>query len=164
MRLLVAALAAQLFAQTPAPPGRSLPPPPTVKLNALTEAERKALNSSERSALVAGVHRRLPAKAAKGRWTTLKDGTRLWRVAIHSPCANALRIHFRGLDAGKGKVWVYSSDGSQPFGPYSGKGPGEQGDFWSDVVDSDTVIIEYQADGKLIRPPFTVPEISHLAR
>jgi hypothetical protein len=157
-------LAAQVFAQNPAPPGLSLPKPQLIKLKPLNEKERAAVNSSGRSPMTAGVHRTLPAKPTQGKWTKLNDGTSLWRLAIHSPNAKAMRIHFTSFDAGQGRVWVYASGGRQFFGPYSGKGPGDHGDFWADLVDGNTVVVEFQPRGKALKPPFEIPEISHLAR
>ena len=48
---------------------------------------------------------------------------------------------------------------------YSGKGIFEDGDFWSEMVLVDTVIVEYQSEASDEtggRPPFRIEELSHV--
>ena len=158
--------------QQPSPPGAAarLGLPPVAALPAVTAAEIAKAKVSAGIREVAGIHRVLPASAwKKGRWTKLKDGTSLWRLAIRSPGAAGLRLHFQDFQAGAGIVWVYGGQPDQPgsSGPFSGQGLWENGDFWTGVVESELVIVEYKAD----RPnasrrslPFRLTEISHLWR
>jgi hypothetical protein len=143
-----------------------LAPPPQVALKKLTAADQPKQAAS--GAMIAGMHRTLPADALKrGRWTKLASGESVWRLGVKSQDASGIRIHFRNFAAAGGSVWIYSTLGMKPevAGPYSGGGPNRDGDFWSDVVFADTVVMEYKpargvrASGT---PPFRIPEISHL--
>jgi hypothetical protein len=74
-------------------------------------------------------------------------------------------VHFTGFDAGAGKLWLHSQASQEKpevVGSYSGTGPYKDGDFWSDVVFSSSIIIEYQPAGSAQKVPFRIPEISHL--
>jgi hypothetical protein len=165
-------LAAAGSSQQPAPPGvgARLGLPPVVALAPVTAAEIAKAKASAGIREAVGVRRLLPASVAKkGRWAKLKDGTPLWRLAIRSPGAAGLRVHFQNFEVGRGMVWVYSGQPDQPgsSGPFSSRGLDEQGDFWSGVVESELLIVEYKAD----RPytsrrtlPFRLTELSHLWR
>ena len=130
------------------------------------EAREPAVDKG--GAMAAGAHRSLPASSLKrGRWTNLPGGGSVWRIALKSPGAEGVRIHFTKFGAAKGRVWIYADRAPKPevIGPYTGTGPNRDGDFWSGIVFSDTVVVEYQpapsapASGV---PPFRMPEISHL--
>ena len=117
------------------------------------------------SRLKTGVHRSLPPGAlAAGAWESTAEGTRVWRMAIHSPDAAGIRVEFRNFDVGSGTVWLH--DGNQPAGPYTGRGIFDDGRFWSATVFSESVTIEYEpgpdASGD-IEPPFQIRTVSHQA-
>ena len=57
---------------------------------------------------------------------------------------------------------MYSEDHSQVFGPYTGSGIDETGDFWSHTVFADTVVVEYLADRQGETVPFSITRIAHL--
>ncbi len=116
----------------------------------------------------AGIHRQVNAAAAldSGRWDLAGDGRAVWRMALQSPGAAGVRIHFRDfrLNSG-GRLWLHdgSGDEAEIMGPYEGQGVYGDGDFWSDFVLSDTLVIEYQpglTGGESL--PFTIAGISHL--
>jgi hypothetical protein len=115
------------------------------------------------SRLKTGVHRNLPPTAlAAGAWELTAEGTRVWRMAIHSPGASAIRLEFRDFEVGNGKVWLY--DGAHSAGPYTGRGSFGNGRFWSDTLFAESVILEYEPDAAaapLSEPPFQVRTISH---
>lgn len=174
-RFLIASaclLAAAGGSQQPPPPGVAarLGLPPVAALAPVPAAEIAKAKASAGIREVVGIHRVLPASAwKKGRWTKLKDGTTLWRLAIRSRGAAGLRVHFRNFEVGGGMVWVYSSppDQAGSSGPFSGTGLDEKGDFWTGVVESELVIVEYKADradASRRRLPFRLTEISHLWR
>lgn len=149
------------------PPGlaAALPAPIEMALPALGEAE-KAAAAVNASAPVVGVHRRLAAPAA-GAWEGMPYGRQLWRLALRSPGAEAFRIHFTDFAAGSGRVWIHDNRPGDPqvFGPYTGRGLYGDGDFWSDVVFSESVVIEYEPAGPVTgmeAAPFRIGEIAHL--
>ncbi|HJZ96894.1 MAG TPA: trypsin-like peptidase domain-containing protein [Candidatus Solibacter sp.] len=112
-----------------------------------------------------GVQRQVAAHAlAAGAWETTAEGTRVWRIAIHSPGARGMRVEFSDFNVGAGKVWVH--DGANTAGPYTGRGLFDDGTFVSAAVYSDSATIEYEpaadADAEL-EPPFQIKSIVHQA-
>jgi hypothetical protein len=133
----------------------------SIKLKPLTAEERRLLESSGRPA-VAGVHRPLPSGVLqKGKWKKLPDSRHQWRLEIHSPGARALRVYFEGFDVTAGEVRVCEKDGRRCYGPYTGRGPVQEGPFWSDVVDGSTLLVQYTAAARALRLPFQIAKISH---
>jgi hypothetical protein len=149
------ALPLALLAADAPPPSlglRSLKAPPEVSL----VAAPAAAPLSESRPMKIGEHRILSAaQLSKGQWT---KSPRLWRLAVKSTGAAAMRVHFRDFHAGKGQVWVHN--GKDWFGPYSADGMYGDGDFWSHVVPGDRLLIEYAGDAS--KAPFVVREVSHL--
>ncbi len=155
---------AAVKAAAPLAPGlaAALPPPIEVALGPLTDAERAAVPANT-TAPVVGIHRRLPGPVA-GAWETFRSGRWLWRVALRSPGAAGFRLHFTGFDAGAGRVWIHDNRPAQPqvFGPYTGRGIHGDGDFWSDVVFSESAVVEYEPASGPQAIPFRIAEIAHL--
>jgi hypothetical protein len=74
-----------------------------------------------------------------------------------------MRVEFRDFSVGDGKVWLY--EGTQFVGPYSGRGPYDDGHFWSASVGSESVVLEYQpATAAGGEPPFGIVNVAHQAR
>jgi uncharacterized repeat protein (TIGR02543 family) len=91
------------------------------------------------------------------------DGTEVAVLVIRSPGAVSLRMQFKDFDLPAGdEVYVRSThSGAAVAGPYSGKGPWENGEFWSGSVDGDTLVIEHHARGT-DGAAFTVAGVSHI--
>ncbi|MBI3210779.1 MAG: PPC domain-containing protein [Candidatus Solibacter usitatus] len=148
-------------------PSRShtLASPNVHRLKVLSQTELGAIVPKE-GAIVVGRHRKVdPVAKSAGVWSTLPDGTRVWRLGIQSPEARAIRLHFTNVAIGPGRLWVHddSKDESRISGPYTRMGPYADGDFWSDSIDSETVVVEYQPGNGIAvdNPPFEIDEISH---
>lgn len=132
-----------------------------VKLKPLTAEEREVLASSGPPA-VAGVHRPLPSEAMKkGQWKKLPGGRYQWGLEVQSPGASALRVYFEEFDTAAGEVRVCEKDGRRCYGPYTERGPMQDRSFWSDVVDGNSVLVQYTAAARVSRLPFRVVKISH---
>lgn len=125
----------------------------TVKLGALSDKERSAaLASAKPGVQAAGAHRTVTAKMlGKGKW---KDG--VWRLQIVSKGAKGLRLHVTGFDSGK--LVVRGKSGEQAF---AAKGPNGDGDFWTGVVDGESVWVEF-AGVKKAGAPIGIAAVSHL--
>ena len=171
------ALSTERTAAAPRPPSLqlSLPSPAAVALPPLGPDDLQRLQPQEGRPPVIGVHRRLPAGAvtrsfsggavkttAEGAWQSTAVG-RLWRLKMTSPSARAMRIHFRDFAIGAGSLWLHSASG-QVVGPYTGSGLYGDGDFWSGIVFSDSLTIEYMPDGASAKEavPFQIVAISHI--
>ncbi len=88
------------------------------------------------------------------------------RIAgIVSEGAVGVRVQFKDMSLPPGaRVFVYSlSNPDQFHGPYEGRGPSEDGTFWTPAVRGDTVVIEYFTPTKndSAKSPFSVLSIAH---
>ena len=126
-----------------------------------------------------GIHRSLQATAVRlatdqngqvmqmdGAWNDTPDGNRVWRMMVGSEGAAGVRIHFSDFDAGAGIVWVHGED-TEEQAEFSGRGPWDNGDFWTPIIFSDTLYVEYEpdpAEASSEPAPFQIREISHLWR
>lgn len=142
--------------------GAAMAPAAPQILDPVTESERRAIPELP-GVPTAGLHRKLTLPASRtGHWEAI-GSRRVWRTSIHSPGARSLRVHFSDFNAGAGRVWVHNGSAEQPEigGPYTGLGWTGDGDFWSDIISGDTIVIEYEAASADQRAPFEVTEISH---
>lgn len=94
------------------------------------------------------------------------DGGYVFTAAIASPDATALRVHFRAFrlpeNAG---LYLYSEDG-QVFGPYTGRGPHGDGDFWSHSLVGEQLYLQLRhfgapSDEDLKQTSFNVAGVAH---
>src|SRR5215475_10079138 len=146
------------------PPGirLGLRKPREVALAPLSEAE-VALLSRPGTRLKAGIQRPLaPHALTAGSWETTSGGERVWHMALRSPGSKGLRVEFDNFDVGTGRVWLHN--GTDVAGPYTGKGPHNDGHFFSETVFSDSATLEYEPaaeSGTELQPPFEVKSIAH---
>jgi hypothetical protein len=146
--------------------------PAEFRLAGLSDAEQKRLSAPSGQGLKrAGLHRSMDAAAfsAAGIWTQTPDGKRIWRAAVHSPGARGIRFHFTQFRVPNGgRVWLHDDTGLEIAGPYMANGIWNDGDFWTDVVLSESASIVYEPDASdSANPgrgmvPFQVAEVSHL--
>jgi len=92
--------------------------------------------------------------------TQLQKGNRLWTMAIRSPEAFGIRLHFSNFEVGEGSVIIYSQgeSGLISHGPYTGKGPNGTGEFWTASLPGSTAFIEVSGTDA---PKLQVSEILH---
>lgn len=112
-----------------------------------------------------GIHRTIPPESlTTGAWQMTSTGERVWRVTLESPGAKSLRVHFANFRTA-GRVFVFDAgdrSGNTVVGPYTGAGPLENGEFWSGVVFSDRVVVEYLAlSNSESVVPFRMDLLSH---
>lgn len=138
------------------PPGldAGLRMPPIIQLAPPSARELNAPNPKPGVRRI-GIHRRVSANVvAKGRWSKLPDGSRIWRAGIRSPGARALRVHFKCFV--DGTLWVHNGSKNETGGPYLPSSMGE--DFWSDTLPGSLIVIEFRGTAP---PTFQIPEVSH---
>src|SRR6185503_15543972 len=82
-----------------------------------------------------------------GTWEVLQDGSRLWRLRIHSPGATDLNFGFTSFHLPKGATLhvVSELDGSYE-GPYTAADATASGQLWTPVVAGDRAIIELRLE------------------
>jgi hypothetical protein len=117
---------------------------------------------------LAGLHRPAPAALMEqAAIEILPGGRQLWRAALRSEGAAGIRLHFTGFDIGTGRLWIHDGTGEENeiYGPYTGRGLFNDGDFWTDVILGESIVIEYEpasSMGPVELPPFKIAEISHI--
>jgi hypothetical protein len=95
---------------------------------------------------------------------TLPDGGFAWTMALESPTATALRVHFTNFSLAPGaEVYIYNMNG-EAFGPYTGNGPGDNNDFWSNTVSGSIAFVQLRQYGNSNPNSnrFTIAEIGYL--
>ena len=112
-----------------------------------------------------GVNRSLPQDViSQGEWSTSPEGKRVWRLTLTSADAEAMRVHFRDFHVGDGNVWLLGPDNAAATtGPYSKDGLLGDGEFWSDLVEGDSLTVLYEpADNSAVDTvPFSPSAIAH---
>lgn len=102
-----------------------------------------------------------PASFVNAAALALAGEKQLWVMALRSPGAAALRLHFVNFDVGRAAVTVYTREGDEVLtrGPFSGRGPEQDGDFWTASLPGDTVFIEVSGTDQ---PRLEIAELMHL--
>lgn len=78
-----------------------------------------------------------------GKWTTLNDGSVIWRLRIHSEKAKSLNLGFSKYKMPSGGTMViYTPDYESILGPFTPADNEEHEQLWTPVVDGDDIIVE----------------------
>jgi len=81
---------------------------------------------------------------ASGTWTTLEDGSRLWRVAIQSPDAINLSVNFNDFHLPQGaRLQLYNGDRTDKSKIYSNENNRPSKKLGSWFITGDIILIEY---------------------
>ena len=89
------------------------------------------------------------------------DGGFDWAGVVRAPEAAALRIHFTDFDLPDGaELFVYANNG-MAFGPYTGRGPNGNGEFWTNTVAGAELRVQLNAPVGA-EPRFTVAGVGYL--
>jgi hypothetical protein len=82
-----------------------------------------------------------------GAMTGTTDGGWVYTAELESPEAAALRVQFTGFRLPEGAgIYLYNSSG-QVFGPYTGRGPHGDGEFWSHTLVGESVTLQLRQVG-----------------
>jgi hypothetical protein len=122
-------------------------------LNAVTTTEPNQIGVSRTTEI---------SSRTRGQRFKNPDGTQILVLAIKSPGAVGIRVHFDHFELPVGdEVYVYGpSKDNTAAGPYRGTGPWKNKEFWSPTIEGDTAIIEHYIRGK--GGIFDIPGISHI--
>ncbi|HVE66835.1 MAG TPA: serine protease [Thermoanaerobaculia bacterium] len=115
----------------------------------LTAAEKAAADTQVNAGrLRVGIEKsvgavlRLGGALQFGDFASEADGTVLWSGRIASPGASALRLHLSPFDLPESaELFVYAADG-QAYGPYTGRGPVDDGQLWTNTILGDEVRLQ----------------------
>ena len=102
-----------------------------------------------------------------GAITQTSDGGFVYTAALSSVGATALRVHFKGFDLPPNAGLYLFTDAGEVFGPYKGRGPLGDGEFWSHTLVGDLVMLQLRhvgpaSDDELHRARFTVAGLGHI--
>lgn len=87
-------------------------------------------------------------KTTFGEWRHDRD-TSVWSAIVRSPGATGLRLHFPGFSLPAGaELYVYSSQG-EAFGPYTGKGPADAADLWTNTIAGQELRVQLRVDNSV---------------
>ncbi len=79
----------------------------------------------------------------RGSWTSLSDGTQIWRLIVHSPEAESLNFGFTRYQMPVGgELYIYSPDMRIVRGPFTEHDNEVHGQLWSPILKGDTAVIE----------------------
>src|SRR3989441_551948 len=110
-----------------------------------------------------------PRPVGRGLLRGTPDGGFVWAAAIVSEGAAAIRVQIKGLNLPDDADLFFFNEAGQAFGPYSGKGPNGDGEFWSNtVVGSGGVVLvrHYGPDGAadLKKTSFVIADAGHIGQ
>jgi len=75
------------------------------------------------------------------------DGSFVYSMAVTSPGATAMRLHFTGFQLPlQAAMYIYTDEG-EVFGPYTGSGPLGDGDFWSHTLVGERINVQVRYVG-----------------
>ena len=168
----VARLEPPVEAALQAPPEEPAIPPavprrkPEIVLSPLRPEEKLGEDETGRRRI--GVHRELPELPPPSlAWTVTDQGMPVWRTTVRTSGAVALRLHFAAFHLSGGRVVIQeAAENLRADGrTYTGDGPAGDGEFWSDLIEGDSAIVEYypgtpgEKDGPV---PFQIDRASHM--
>jgi hypothetical protein len=75
------------------------------------------------------------------------DGGFVWTATVESGTATALRVHITGMDLPDcAELYIYNANG-EAFGPYTGRGYNNDGEFWSHTVTGPLAFVQLRQFG-----------------
>jgi hypothetical protein len=90
---------------------------------------------------------------ADGAWTTLRDGSRVWRLEIVSPGAKSLAVEFDRFELPTGvRMFVYDEQVETVLGAYTGENRHEDGSFVFEPFPGDRLTIELDVPAGVTDP------------
>lgn len=79
-----------------------------------------------------------------GTWTTLADGSRIWRLGIKSSMANSINLFYKDFYLPQGGLFfLYNADKSMVLGSFTNLNNAQDGYFATAPVIGDYIILEY---------------------
>ena len=127
-----------------------------------------AVQGVQHKRLRVGVVRSIGAELRRGRWHRLPDGRSLWTWSLVSPGAWGIRVHVDQANLpvnAELRVWAPGLDAVE--GAFTGRGPRNDGAYWTGTLPGPQVVVEYVAPrGATLtaEPPFVVDSVVHFYR
>jgi PKD repeat protein len=84
-----------------------------------------------------------------GKWETLEDGSRLWRLSIKMEGAKALGLYYDAFRLpSDGELFVYNHDKSQIIGGFTNANNQANGLFANELINGEILTLEYHQKGE----------------
>lgn len=98
-----------------------------------------------------------------GKWFTMADGTRVWRLGIRSSGARSLNLIFDRFKLPEGsRLFVFDPDLAFVLGAYTNESNGGDGPFALSPVPGEVIILEYQSgDNTDEEPELVIGAVNH---
>jgi len=135
------------------------------------EAEDRARALTGDKTLRVATARDVAVRVASGRWDPIPGKGWLWRIDLVSTRASAVRVHVTGANLAEGaQLLVYTPETTaQIFGPFTGRGPAADGEFWSPPIVGERLRVEYFVPGDVTgkapnETPFGIDQLLHYYR
>ncbi len=114
-----------------------------------------------------GLDRRLPHAFAHGMIQGTRDGGFVWTIAAESANASGLRLHLSGFNLPENAELYIYNDTDEAFGPYTGAGPNDDGEFWTNTVFGPWAYLQIRYHGRpatrdLQSFRFRIADVAHL--
>lgn len=106
---------------------------------------------------------------AGGQVTTNRNGDYIWAVNVASEGAGGIRLHIENLFLpNNGELYFYSDSG-ESYGPYTGTGPDNSGEFWTPSIIGEEGTLQLRINGPatkddLVNVSLSVTEVGHISR
>lgn len=92
------------------------------------------------------------------------DGGVTWSGVVRSPGSSALRLHFSPFDLPEGaELYVYGPE-RQAFGPYTGRGPIDDGELWTNTVWGEEVRLQLRLPAGVTRARLVLAAIGYMGK
>lgn len=139
---------------------------PAVDVNALLEEDLDNYQNKTEGFRFAYKHVVDFSTDSHGRWKTLANGDRIWRMAIRSEEALALNVTFDRFYLDKGaKVYVYNEDHSEVIGPLTGANNKPTGYLGITHLSGDFITIElYEPFAARGNNVLSIKNVAHMYR
>lgn len=128
-----------------------------------------AANAGTEKRLRVGIVRDIAVEESVGMWQVVPGVGAVWTLGIRSEGAVGLRVHLADVnlpEGGRLEVWS-AGDAIMVDGPFTGRGPLANGEFWTTVLPGEAAIVAYVAPagaGAEGAPPFAVAGVLHVYR
>ncbi len=137
------------------------------RLTELSEAVVRAAKEQGGRLEPVGLTRTMPAKVGWFCEMAAGENRPVWRNAIASTGASAMRVEVDGFSVGAGELWFHGANsGSKAiFGPYQREGPFGNRRLLSGIIDGETAWVAYYPANESScggAPPFEISSITHL--
>jgi hypothetical protein len=104
-----------------------------------------------------------------GQVSKTRGGDYVWAVNVGSEGAGGIRLHIEDLFLpNNGELYFYSDNG-EAYGPYTGMGPENSGEFWTPSIVGDEGTLQLRINGPatkddLVNVSLSVTEVGHISR